>query len=122
MNLRLGAVCTGAFLLADAGLLRGRRATTHWASCDMLAKLYPDISVERAPIYTRDGNVYTSAGATAGMDLAVALGREDLGMRWHGRSRAGWYCSRSDRPGKRSSARLLHLIRSSMCCRNTLAS
>jgi transcriptional regulator GlxA family with amidase domain len=76
---RVTSVCTGAFLLAGAGLLRGRRATTHWASCSALAKLYPDISVERAPIYTRDGNVYTSAGATAGMDLALALVREDMG-------------------------------------------
>jgi len=76
---RVTSVCTGAFLLADAGLLRGRRATTHWASCAALAELFPDISVELAPIYTRDGNVYTSAGATAGMDLALALVREDLG-------------------------------------------
>ena len=76
---RVTSVCTGAFLLAEVGLLRGRRATTHWASCDALARLFPDISVERAPIYTRDGNVYTSAGATAGMDLALALVREDLG-------------------------------------------
>jgi transcriptional regulator GlxA family with amidase domain len=76
---RATSVCTGAFLLAEAGLLRGRRATTHWASCDALAQLYPDIAVERAPIYTRDGHVYTSAGATAGMDLALALVREDLG-------------------------------------------
>ena len=76
---RVTSVCTGAFLLAAAGLLRGRRATTHWASCDALAERFSDISVERAPIYTRDGNVYTSAGATAGMDLALALVREDLG-------------------------------------------
>ncbi|MET0384672.1 MAG: helix-turn-helix domain-containing protein [Polyangiales bacterium] len=76
---RVTSVCTGAFLLAEVGLLRGRRATTHWASCDALAELFPDTSVERAPIYTRDGNVYTSAGATAGIDLALALVREDLG-------------------------------------------
>lgn len=76
---RVTSVCSGAFLLADVGLLRGRRATTHWASCDALAQSYPDITVERAPIYTRDGHVYTSAGATAGMDLALALVREDLG-------------------------------------------
>jgi len=76
---RVTSVCTGAFLLAEVGLLQGRRATTHWASCSALAELFPDVSVERAPIYTRDGNVYTSAGATAGMDLALALVREDLG-------------------------------------------
>lgn len=76
---RVTSVCTGAFLLAQAGLLCGRRATTHWSACASLAALFPRISVERAPIYTRDGNVYTSAGATAGMDLALALVREDLG-------------------------------------------
>lgn len=76
---RVTSVCTGAFLLAEAGLLRGRRATTHWSACGDLAELYPETSVERAPIYTRDGNVYTSAGATAGMDLALALVREDFG-------------------------------------------
>jgi transcriptional regulator GlxA family with amidase domain len=76
---RVTSVCTGAFLLAEVGLLHGRRATTHWASCAALAERFPDISVERAPIYTRDGNVYTSAGATAGMDLALALVREDFG-------------------------------------------
>ncbi|MET0388111.1 MAG: helix-turn-helix domain-containing protein [Polyangiales bacterium] len=76
---RVTSVCTGAFLLAAAGLLRGRRATTHWASCSTLADMFPDIAVERDPIYTRDGNVYTSAGATAGMDLALALVREDFG-------------------------------------------
>ena len=76
---RVTSVCTGAFLLAEAGLLRGRRATTHWASCAQLAEQFPDVSVERAPIYTRDGNIYTSAGATAGMDLALALVREDFG-------------------------------------------
>jgi transcriptional regulator GlxA family with amidase domain len=76
---RVTSVCTGAFILAEVGLLRGRRATTHWASCAALAERFPDISVERAPIYTRDGNIYTSAGATAGMDLALALVREDFG-------------------------------------------
>lgn len=76
---RVTSVCTGAFLLAEVGLLRGRRATTHWASCAVLAEMFPETSVELAPIYTRDGNVYTSAGATAGMDLALALVREDFG-------------------------------------------
>jgi transcriptional regulator GlxA family with amidase domain len=76
---RVTSVCTGAFLLASSGILRGRRATTHWASCAALAQQFPDVSVERAPIYTRDGHVYTSAGATAGMDLALALVRDDYG-------------------------------------------
>lgn len=76
---RVTSVCTGSFLLAAAGLLRGRRATTHWAGCDILAKQFPDTTVERAPIYTRDGDVYTSAGVTAGMDLSLALVRDDFG-------------------------------------------
>jgi transcriptional regulator GlxA family with amidase domain len=76
---RVASVCTGAFLLARAGLLDGRRATTHWASCADLARRYPAVSVEPDPIFVRDGNVATSAGVTAGMDLALALVEEDLG-------------------------------------------
>src|SRR2546423_5544603 len=76
---RVCSVCTGAFLLARAGLLDGRRATTHWASCDALARNYPSVGVEPDPIFVRDGNVYTSAGVTAGIDLALALVEEDLG-------------------------------------------
>lgn len=78
---RVSSVCTGAFVLARAGQLDGRRATTHWASCDRLAEGYPEVTVERDPIFVRDGNVYTSAGVTAGMDLALALVEEDLGRR-----------------------------------------
>ena len=73
------SVCTGAFLLASAGLLDGRRATTHWAYCAALAARYPAVTVEPDPIFVRDGNVATSAGVTAGMDLALALVEEDLG-------------------------------------------
>lgn len=76
---RLGSVCTGAFLLAESGLLRGRRATTHWASCDELARRYPDIEVDRDALYVRDGGLVTSAGVTAGMDMALALVEEDHG-------------------------------------------
>jgi transcriptional regulator GlxA family with amidase domain len=76
---RVCSVCTGAFLLAEARLLDGRRATTHWDSCGLLAELYPAVSVEADPIFVRDGSVYTSAGVTAGMDLALALVEEDLG-------------------------------------------
>jgi transcriptional regulator GlxA family with amidase domain len=76
---RVTSVCTGAFLLARAGLLDGRRATTHWASCADLAERYPAVSVEPDPIFVRDGDVATSAGVTAGMDLALALVEEDLG-------------------------------------------
>jgi transcriptional regulator GlxA family with amidase domain len=76
---RVTSVCTGAFLLAKAGLLDGRRATTHWASCALLADRFPEIEVEADPIFVRDGNVTTSAGVTSGMDLALALVEEDLG-------------------------------------------
>jgi transcriptional regulator GlxA family with amidase domain len=76
---RFGSVCTGTFILAAAGLLDGKRATTHWASCDALAKMHPRIRVESDPIFVRDGRVYTSAGVTAGMDLALALVEEDFG-------------------------------------------
>jgi transcriptional regulator GlxA family with amidase domain len=76
---RVASVCTGAFLLADSGLLTGKRATTHWRSAELLAKSYPDITVEPDAIFVRDGNVWTSAGVTAGMDLALALVREDFG-------------------------------------------
>lgn len=74
-----GAVCTGAFYLAEAGLLTGRRATTHWNYCERLSRRFPDVRVETEPIFVRDGNVYTSAGITAGIDLALALVDEDHG-------------------------------------------
>ncbi|GAA3836948.1 GlxA family transcriptional regulator [Streptomyces phyllanthi] len=76
---RLVSVCTGAILLAEAGLLDGHRATTHWAYCDKLARDHPEIEVDPDPIYVRDGNVATSAGVTSGIDLALALVEEDLG-------------------------------------------
>jgi transcriptional regulator GlxA family with amidase domain len=76
---RVASVCSGAFLLARAGLLDGRRATTQWASCADLAERYPAVTVEPDPIFVRDGNLVTSAGVTAGMDLALALVEEDLG-------------------------------------------
>jgi transcriptional regulator GlxA family with amidase domain len=76
---RVTSVCSGAFLLAEAGLLDGRRATTHWSVCALLARRYPAVTVEPEPIYVRDGDVWTSAGVTAGMDLALALVEEDHG-------------------------------------------
>jgi transcriptional regulator GlxA family with amidase domain len=76
---RFGSVCTGALLLAEAGLLDGRKATTHWKYCDLLATRYPNIDVNPDPIFIRDENVYTSAGVTAGMDLSLALVEEDHG-------------------------------------------
>lgn len=76
---RVASVCTGAFILAAAGLLDGRRATTHWARAAELARAHPKIHVEPDRIYVRDGEVWTSAGITAGIDLALALVAEDLG-------------------------------------------
>jgi transcriptional regulator GlxA family with amidase domain len=76
---RTTSVCTGAFLLAAAGLLDGRRATTHWASAQELQRCYPRVRVDPEPIYVRDGAIWTSAGVTAGMDLALALVEQDLG-------------------------------------------
>jgi transcriptional regulator GlxA family with amidase domain len=78
---RIGSVCTGAMLLARAGLLDGRRATTHWNWCHLLIKRAPRADVDPNPIFIRDENVYTSAGVTAGMDLALALVEEDYGSR-----------------------------------------
>ena len=78
---RVGSVCTGAMLLARAGLLDGRRATTHWNWCQTLIKRAPRADVDPDPIFVRDENVYTSAGVTAGMDLALALVEEDYGSR-----------------------------------------
>jgi transcriptional regulator GlxA family with amidase domain len=76
---RLASVCTGAFLLAEAGILTGRRATTHWKSCARLQQHYPSIDVQSDPIYVRDGRIWTSAGITAGIDLSLALVEHDLG-------------------------------------------
>ncbi|AZG17216.1 GlxA family transcriptional regulator [Cupriavidus pauculus] len=76
---RYGSVCSGAFLLAEAGLLDGRRVTTHWAAADALAARFPRVAVDADAIHVRDGKVRTAAGVTAGMDLALALIEEDLG-------------------------------------------
>jgi transcriptional regulator GlxA family with amidase domain len=76
---RTASVCSGAFLLAEAGLLDGRRATTHWSRCESLARRYPEVTVEPDAIFVRDGSILTSAGVTAGMDLALALVEDDLG-------------------------------------------
>jgi len=76
---RVVSICSGAFFLAAAGLLKGKRATTHWRSVGLLAKYYPDVTVEPDALFVRDGKIWTSAGVTAGMDLALALVREDWG-------------------------------------------
>lgn len=76
---RVGSICTGAFVLAAAGLLDGRRATTHWHSCDLLQQMCPAANVEADVIYTVDPPIYTSAGVAAGIDLALALVEQDYG-------------------------------------------
>ncbi len=76
---RVASVCTGSFLLAEAGLLDGRCATTHWVACAQLAARYPKLRVETDPIFVHDGKYWTSAGVCSGMDLALALVEEDHG-------------------------------------------
>ena len=98
---RVASVCTGAFVLAAAGLLDGRRATTHWASSERLACDFPDIAVDDDPIFIRDGHVWTSAGVTAGMDLALALVADDLGD-GVAHDVASWLVMFTRRPGGQS--------------------
>ncbi len=76
---RICSVCSGALILGAAGLLDGRRAVTHWDDCKMLAKKFPQVRVELDPIFIKDGNTWTSAGITAGIDMALAITSEDLG-------------------------------------------
>jgi transcriptional regulator GlxA family with amidase domain len=98
---RVTSVCTGAFVLAAAGLLDGRRATTHWRYASTLAREYPGIHVEPDRIFVRDGNFWTSAGITAGIDLALALIAEDLGEAAAKRT-AQWLVVYHRRPGGQS--------------------
>ena len=98
---RVASVCTGAFLLGEAGLLDGRRVTTHWAVCDGLQRRFPTARVERDPIFVRDGNVVTSAGITAGIDLALELVEEDAG-RELALNVARWLVMYLRRPGGQS--------------------
>jgi transcriptional regulator GlxA family with amidase domain len=95
---RVASVCTGAFLLARAGLLDGRRATTHWASTDLLAARHPEVVVESDAIFVRDEAIWTSAGVTAGIDLALALVEEDHGRRI-ALETARWLVVFAKRPG-----------------------
>ena len=95
---RTVSVCTGALVLAAAGLLDGRRATTHWASCDLLAARHPQVDVIPDRIYVRDDRYWTSAGVTAGIDLALALVEEDCGAEL-AHSVARWLVVFARRPG-----------------------
>jgi transcriptional regulator GlxA family with amidase domain len=76
---RIASVCVGTYVLAESGVLDGRRATTHWAACRDFRTRYPKIHLKEDPIYVQDGNVYTSAGASCGLDLALAMVEEDFG-------------------------------------------
>ena len=101
---RCGSICTGAFVLAAAGLLDGRRATTHWAMAEELSRRYPQVAVDVDRIFVRDGSVYTSAGVTTGIDLALGLIEEDHGRTMSLAWRARWSPISSARPASRSSA------------------
>src|SRR4051812_39759490 len=98
---RVASVCSGAYMLAEAGLLEGRRAATHWASAADLARRHPGVEVDSESIYVREGNVWTSAGVTAGMDLALALVEEDLGRKT-ALETARWLVVFVKRPGGQS--------------------
>jgi transcriptional regulator GlxA family with amidase domain len=79
---RIGSVCSGAFVLAAAGVLDGRRAATHWSACDELARFRPQVTVDRNAIFVNEGRVWTSAGVTTGIDMALAMVEQDHGRRW----------------------------------------
>lgn len=98
---RYGSVCTGAFVLAAAGLLDGRRVATHWASCDRLARNFPSLTVDAASLYVVDGKVWTSAGVTTGIDMALALVEADLGAAIANRI-ARYFVLYARRPGYQS--------------------
>lgn len=98
---RVTSVCTGSLVLAAAGLLDGHRATSHWSMCDHLARRYPGISVEPDQIYVRDRNRWTSAGVTAGIDLALALVEDDYGSEL-AHTIARWLVVFTRRPGGQS--------------------
>jgi transcriptional regulator GlxA family with amidase domain len=78
---RIGSICDGAFIVARTGILDGRRVATHWSSCERLARSFPAIDVDREAIFVRDGRVWTSAGITTGIDMALAMVEEDHGRR-----------------------------------------
>ncbi len=98
---RVATVCSGAFLGAEAGLLDGRRVTTHWARAEELSAAYPSLVVDPDPIYIRDGKYWSSAGVTAGIDLALALVQEDVGVEV-AQTVARWLVMFLHRPGGQS--------------------
>lgn len=98
---RICSVCSGAFILAEAGLLDGKKATAHWSKNEELALMYPAIDVQIARIFIKDGKIYTAAGITSGMDLALALVEEDLGQSF-ALQVARWLVLYLKRPGNQS--------------------
>lgn len=101
---RIASICTGAFALAAAGLLSGRRATTHWAHCSRLASLYPDVSVDPAVLFVDEGTVLTAAGVAAGLDLCLHLVRRD-----HGAATAAYVARRIVMPPHRDGGQAQYL-------------
>ncbi|MFE3016956.1 GlxA family transcriptional regulator [Streptomyces sp. NPDC059256] len=98
---RVASVCAGAHLLAEAGLLTGRRATTHWATADLLAEQYPDVTVDAEAVYVRSDPIWTGAGVSAGIDMSLALVADDLGRR-HALATARWMVVYLQRPGNQA--------------------
>ncbi|MFV0538888.1 MAG: GlxA family transcriptional regulator [Dysgonomonas sp.] len=98
---RVCSVCSGAFILAEAGLLDGKKATAHWSKNEELALMYPSVDVQIARIFIKDGKIYTAAGITSGMDLALALVEEDLGQSF-ALNVARWLVLYLKRPGNQS--------------------
>ncbi|WP_457811421.1 AraC family transcriptional regulator [Sinorhizobium meliloti] len=104
---RVGSVCSGAFVLGEAGLLTGKRATTHWSQASEFARRFPDVKLEPNRIFTKDGNVWTSAGVTAGIDLALAIVEQDLGLGLPSESLESSWCFSNGPADRHSSARSL---------------
>lgn len=98
---RICSVCSGAFILAEAGFLDGKKATAHWSKNEELAQMYPSVNVQIARIFIKDGNIYTAAGITSGMDLALALIEEDFGQSF-ALNVARWLVFYLSRPGNQS--------------------
>ena len=101
---RIISLCTGAFVLAEAGLLDGRRATTHWAECDELARRHPDVSVDPGVLYVDEGDILTSAGSAASIDLCLHVVRQDYGTEIATRLAATWWSPRNTMEAKPSSS------------------
>jgi transcriptional regulator GlxA family with amidase domain len=99
---RLASVCTGSFILAQAGLLSGRRATTHWRHTRLLARAFPDVGVEPDAIFVRDGDVYTSAGVSLGITSHWRWSKWTTALSWSGRSHGRWWCISNAQAGSRN--------------------